>query len=160
MMDIGSCSIHMVHNSFSEGMDSFSLCVDGLVIKIYYFFRKSDLRWSNYRSVQIKKKVPFHRFEKHVKTRWLTLGSAAKKISEQLPALESYFLDFIPKNEKKNMQFQSYIDIVKYLDNLLLICYLNFTVRVSFFFNKHYTGLMQLEEPLIHLLYEQIKILS
>lgn len=104
IIDIGSCYIHLVHNAFLKGLDYFSLEISDFIIKVYYYFKKSDLRWSIYESIQHLKKVKKHKFIKHVSTRWLTIGPAADRMYEQLPALEEYFLKYIPSKEHATME--------------------------------------------------------
>lgn len=75
LLDLGSCDLHTVHNAFKAGLTVFGSDVSDLIIKTYYFFNGEALRSEEYRDIQKKLKMPepFHRFIKHVPTRWLTL---------------------------------------------------------------------------------------
>lgn len=134
LINIGSCSIHTVHNAYLKGLDSLFLDVSDFIIKIYYFFHHKDLRWSNYEKIQNDLKLPGHKFEKHVSTRWLTIGPAAERILEQYSGLEEYFLKFIPIKDSSTAKKQSYSDILQYLKDPSLKCILHFTSYVAHMF--------------------------
>ena len=157
LLDVGSCSIHFVHNGFLNGIDELTLDVSDYIVKVFYFFYHKDVRRSKYKAIQEKLEVKQHNFEKHIETRWLTLGPAAEKMMGQMPALEEYFLRYIPLNDKKTMKTKRYLDIKEYLDNPLLIFYLKFASYTAEIFTKNFTKLFQKEKPLIHILYIQLE---
>ena len=100
LINRGTCEIHTAHNSFLKLCDCLSLDVSDFIIKIYYFFHKRDVRCETYETIEQDLNVPQHKFLKHISTRWLTLGPAAKRIEEQLPALSYYFLKYLPPKKK------------------------------------------------------------
>ena len=157
LFNLTSCLLHTAHNAFLKGLQSLSLDISDFIIKIYYFFHNFHLRCTNFEKIQSDLNVPKHAFIKHVSTRWLTIGPAAERILEQLPALENYFLKYIPKNEKDTEKKQKYLDIVKYLKTNCLKSCLEFVVFTAKIFTTEFTLKLQLKEPLIHILYSQLK---
>lgn len=157
LLNVGSCSIHFVHNGFLNGIDELSLDVSDYIVKVFYFFHHKDVRREKYKIVQEKVQVKLHNFEKHIETRWLTLGPAAEKMISQIPALEEYFLNDIPLKDKKTLKTKRYLDIKEYIDNPLLILYLKFASYTAEVFTKNFTQLFQKEKPLIHILYSQLE---
>ena len=96
------------------------------------------------------------KFEKHCSTRWLTLGPACNRILEQMPVLKEYYLKFIAIKNSKTAKKQSYLDIVKYLQNPYIEPILHFTSYAAEILTKNLTLLMQKNQPLIHILYPQL----
>jgi hypothetical protein len=52
LIDMGSCSIHTVHNAFLAGLKVFGEEVSDLIIDIYYFFKKYPSRWEHFAEIQ------------------------------------------------------------------------------------------------------------
>ena len=71
------------------------------------------------------------------------MGPACERVIEQLPALNEYFLIFIPKNDKDTMKKQKYLDIVAVLKTPSLKAVLEFTAFIAKTFNCEFTGKMQ-----------------
>lgn len=157
LIDLGTCQLHIVHNAFLKGLDCLSEDVSDFIIKVYYFFHHRDLRCEDFEKIQVKLKLPPHKFIKHISTRWLTVGPAAERMLEQFEALEEYFLQFIPKKQPATAKKQNYIDIRSYLKNTFLKCTLQMIVYLSKIFTTEFTLIMQKEEPLIQVLYVQLK---
>lgn len=154
LIDIGSCSLHKVHNAFLKGLLEIGNDVTDLIITVFHFFDGWPARWEDYTSIQNKIKVPNHRFIKHVPSRWLSVGPAAERVLEQWKALDQYFLNFIPKNSSRQVtSSKNYKDIVKYLKQPDMRAQIILVTESSSFFTK-YTRFFQQEGPLVHLLYE------
>lgn len=71
--------------------------------------------------------------------------------------LNEYFLKYIPRKENATIKKQSYHDIIKYLKDKSLRTTLEFIVYSSKIFTSEYTCRMQNDEPLIHILYSQLR---
>lgn len=116
-----------------------------------------------FETIQEKLKLPRHRFIKHVSSRWLTLGPAAKRVLEQWDALCEYFVKQIPKQHdseraKKLMGLIQYKNIVNALKDPLKHAEVAFVVESAEFFERHSKSL-QKSEPMIHVLYEDVQAL-
>lgn len=157
LLNIGTCNLHIAHNAYLKGIDCFDLDASDFVVKVYYYFHKRDLRCEEFRVIQKELNLPLHVFVMHCNTRWLTLGSAAERMLEQLPALSEYFLRHIPKKYPKTLNNQKYLDIREYLKNPTLKANMQFIVYSAKIFTSEFTLLFQKEEPLIHVLYSQLR---
>lgn len=157
LLDIGTCAIHSIQNSFLKGLEEFGSDASDLILSVYYYFNDWPARWEDFTRIQEKLDVPTHRFIKHVPSRWLTLEPAASRLLEQWPALIEYFLKFIPaKKDQKEMGKAKYQSIVKYLKKKTMKCEVSFVLSSAHLFTR-ITGWFQKEEPMIHLLYTQVK---
>lgn len=83
LIDVGSCDIHIIHNAFKKGLDTYGKNIADLSINLHYFFDGEALRSEEYRNIQTKHGMAHHRFIKHVPARWLTLQDSTLRIIEQ-----------------------------------------------------------------------------
>lgn len=157
LYDVGSCLLHVANNGFVKGNQELPIEISDVLVKMYHFFHQQHLRCENFHMIQKEVKVPEHSFIQHSDTRWLTMSPSAERVYEQLPALIEYFSKYLPAKEKSTIQKQSYLDIRKYLLDKLLKPFLLFIAYVSKIFTVEFTAKMQKAEPLIHILYSQLK---
>lgn len=157
LIDLGSCNIHIVHNAFLKGCEKLGLDVSDFIIQVYYYFHHHDVRCENFSKIQVDKQIAQHVFIVHICSRWLTLGPAAERAEEQLPVLLEYFLKYVPRNDPETIKKKNYCAIREYLNNNSLKTYLQFIQYIAKIFTVEFTLLMQKEEPLIHILYSQLK---
>ena len=52
LIELGSCSIHIVHNVFGDGLGQFGKEIDQLCLDLYSLFKYSAARWEDFRKVQ------------------------------------------------------------------------------------------------------------
>ena len=90
LVDIGSCYIHVVHNSFAKAKETFSNDVEELAIDLFTYFKQSSARREDYNDVQIDIGVEEHMFQRHVSSRWLTLAPVVGRILEQWDVIQQY----------------------------------------------------------------------
>lgn len=159
LLDIGSCNLHIVHNSYEKGLGHLGGRVGEIAIAIHDFFAVWSGRWADYCQVQQKLNVPIHRFVKHVTSRWLSLSGAAERLQEQWPSLKEYFLKVIPKYEKKEreplMNLKSCQRISEFLRDPVALPEISFALESAKIF-EGFSSIFQKEEPMIHLLYEKM----
>ncbi|KAJ8684032.1 hypothetical protein QAD02_019824 [Eretmocerus hayati] len=101
--------------------------------------------------------MPLHQLIRHICSRWLTLGSACERVLEQLPGLNEFFFNTLPKDDVATTKRINYVEIVTYLKDPILKPTLQFVVFASKIFTENFTLLMQKEEPLIHILHPQLR---
>ena len=159
LIDLGTCDIHIVHNAYLRGCDKLSLDPSDIIVKVYYYFHNTDARCEIFESIQEKLGLPSHKFIKHASTRRLTVGPASERMIEQIPALEKYFLKYVPNNEPTTLEKKNYLEIRNYLKDVRLKSTLQFVVYAAKIVTTEFTLIMQKEEPLIHVLYVQLKVL-
>ena len=52
LIDLGSCSIHIIHNAFGKGLEQYGKRIDQLCIDLYKLFKYSSARWEDLRKSQ------------------------------------------------------------------------------------------------------------
>lgn len=154
IIDIGTCNIHTVHNAFLKGLSELGENVSDFIFQLHHFFDGWPARWQEYEAIQDKLKVPNHRFLKHVSSRWLTLGPAAERALEQWPAIIEYFTKYLPKS-KSVPTCMSYKNIVSFIKRTPAEVELSFTAHSAQTFSP-FTALFQRDEPLVHILHQQL----
>ncbi|KAE8738402.1 hypothetical protein FOCC_FOCC016123 [Frankliniella occidentalis] len=159
LLDAGTCNLHILHNSFLEGLKVFGLEVSDLVVLVHKFFCDFPARIESFQTVQQMKKVPQNMFLKHVSSRWLTLSPAVERLLEQWPALQHYFLREIAgktgDNYNKMRESYKYKFICKFLKDPMAQAELKFVIHSATLFER-FSKFFQKSEPLVHVLYEEI----
>lgn len=155
LINIGTCSIHTIHNAFLKGIDKYGENSEQLIISIYYYFKGWPTRWEEFENILEKFKLPVRRFIKHVPSRWLTLHDSANRVLENWSAVEYYFLKFIPQQKSSVSTTNSYTKIRDILSIITIKCEIIFIQSSAKIFMK-YTGLMQKSEPLVHVMYTEL----
>lgn len=128
ILDVGTCTLHKVHNAFRQGVDEMSFDFDKFVIDVSSFFKQSAARRKDYEMMEIFTDLEPHFAKKHVRSRWLSLRKACLRILEQYPNLKQYFLIFIPlqpnfkKDTKTSERYQrivkvSHVNVTKSIPN-------------------------------------------
>lgn len=156
LVNIGTCNIHTVHNAFMKGLVELGECASELIIDVYNFFNDFPSRWEDFEAIQIQEMVPQNRFIKHVSSRWLTIDGAAKRVLQQWPALVKYFVTFIPRNKNNLTKTAKYNRIVARLKRNVMkaeLCFVSCSAEIF----SAFTGLFQRQEPLVHVLYDDLR---
>jgi len=81
LLDIKSCTLHVVHNSFGKGLDSYGKSIPEFVVEIHQWFKLSAARREDFALLQESKGAQKLGFLKHVECRWLTLEPAVERIN-------------------------------------------------------------------------------
>lgn len=156
LIDIGFCNIHVIHNAFLKGLEELGCDASDFIISIYYYFKDWPSRWEDFTIIQNQKGLPNLHFVKHVSSRWLTMEQAACRVLQQWDAIIEYFLKFLPSKQAKVINTITCKKIVNFLRKRTIKIELMFICSSSSLFTK-FTGLFQREEPLIHVIYQQMK---
>ena len=109
LVDIGTCTLHMVYNAFGKGIQSFGHDAQDFTVKLFCWFKHSAARREDFKVHQLEEELNDVFLLRHVPSRWLTLQPAVIRILEQWPAIVSYFQQ-LPKDDKlvgKKQQLQS-----------------------------------------------------
>ena len=86
-MNIGSCSLHKVHNAFGKGLSCLKIDSDQFSCGIYLF----NSRREDYASLKEVTEVASAHAIKHSSTRWLSLKKACNQIIKLRDNLFQYF---------------------------------------------------------------------
>ncbi|KAF2901839.1 hypothetical protein ILUMI_04350 [Ignelater luminosus] len=157
LIDIGSCNIHVMHNAFRKGLQKVGNECAEFVISVFYFFNDWPARREDYAAIQTKMGITNHNFLKHVPTRWLTIEPAITRILEQFESLKYYVLNYLPKHAAKTtLNSSHYLQMKLFLKKADCKATLQYVKDFSQIFSK-FTAFFQREEPLIHLMFDQLK---
>ena len=156
---IGSCPLHIVNNSFGEGMGSLRAVInlDQFAIDLHFFFKYSAARREDFLQIRDITDVTVQYVLRHCQTRWLSIERVLVRIIEQYENLCTYFLTELPKQlcfKGKNGvgNTDRYKRISSNLNNKALLPYMAFIVYIAQDFRQFLLPL-QTSAPMIHLLY-------
>lgn len=155
LIDIGTCNIHIINNSFLKGLDQCGSNAADLIVAIKRFFKDRPSRIADYERCQKKVGVPKNKFIKHVESRWTTIEPACTRLIEQWPAVVEYFLKYIPKEEKHVEKTLAYKTIKDLLNKQTIKAEIRFVASSAKLFLK-FTTFFQNSAPLIHLIYDEV----
>lgn len=160
LVQIGTCCLHVAHSAFGKGVQEYGQQAVDFMIDLYYFFKLSPVRQEDLHDIQIDLECDEVFLKKHVETRWLTLVPAAERVISQWPALKKYFGTQLPKRDQKIAQNDRCKRIMRCIKDspLITLTQLNFLVHASIPFEK-FLKRFQKEEPLIHVLHEEMCVL-
>ena len=100
LVNTGSCQLHVVHNTFRKGLESYGEDIENLCIDLFYFFKLSATRREDFLKIQQKLDLDEVVFLRHVESRWLSLLPAVERVKDQFPVLLEYFKK-LPEADKK-----------------------------------------------------------
>ena len=153
---MGSCPLHLIHNSFKIGINSTNWSIKEFLNNLVIWFRHSPSRREDYLKISKTISNDIGKFIPHFTiTRWLEIGSILERIIEQWTNLDEYFLQYLPINRKVSIKKHRYISIKLYLEKKLTLIRLNFLVFLSHNIYEQILVWFQTSQPLIHLLYDE-----
>ena len=154
-LNIGSCSLHVAHNSFRKGLKKLSFDFEEFIHDLNFFLKHSSARREDYKSMEEITEVTTWFMLQYVNSRWLSLKPAILRILDQLPNIKEYFLRFLPnqKNFKREIQqTDRYKRIIAVLKDKMMPSYLSFAAFAAQDFES-FISKLQKREPMIHVLY-------
>lgn len=158
LIEVGTCSLHAVHNGFQKGLQKLNFDFDGFICDLVFFFKRSSARREDFKLVELATEVETAFLLKHVSSRWLSLKKALKRIVEQWLNLKEYFLIYLPKQKNFAKDIETtkrYQNIRKHLTSNLSLMYMHFAIHIADIFEGYLT-LLQSSKPIIHILYSAI----
>ena len=100
LVDLGYCTIHMVHNAFGKALEQYGKDIDQLCTDLHSQFKYSATRNEDFKELQIEMDLELHNFHQHTEVQWLSIGPAIKRILEQWKAITQFVAD-LTKDPKK-----------------------------------------------------------
>ena len=99
ILDIGTCSLHIVNNAFLEGLKELKneINLDEFAIDLHFFMKYSAVRREDFVNIVSVMEITAHFLLRHCTTRWLSLDKVLVQIIEQYENLKEYFLKTLPK---------------------------------------------------------------
>lgn len=158
LIRVGSCNLHIVHNSFKHAMTHAAnhWNVEDFLDTVFKFLHRYPARKEDFRGIQIEVGTKEEMIMRFVSNRWLTLIPVITRIINQWEALKEYFLKFIPESKiKSQLHSHSYQFLKSVLTDPSTLTRLHFLKSVSESF-ENFLKIMQVEEPLIHILYDEL----
>jgi len=153
---IGSCPLHLIHNSFKLGINSTNWSIEEFLDNLVFWFRYSPSRREDYLKISKTLSNCNGKFiSNFTTTRWLEIGSILERIIEQWTNLEEYFLRFIPINKKISVTKDRYLSIKTILQTKSTFIRLNFLIYLYHNIYEQILVWFQDTQPLIHLLYNE-----
>lgn len=149
---IGSCPLHLIHNSFKIGINCTNWSMEEFLHSLVHWFRHSPSRREDYHKISKNNGKFIPHF---TTTRWLEIESTLERVIDQWTNLEEYFLRYLPKNIKSSINKHRYSSIKTFLQTPINLIYLNFLVFLSHNIFGQILLWFQSTQPLIHLLYDE-----
>ena len=100
LVDLGSCSIHIIHNAFGKGLEKHGKEIDQLCLDLHSFFKYSAARQEDFKELQFDMDLECTNFQQHTGVRWLSIGPAIRRILEQWDAITQFVVQ-ISKDQKR-----------------------------------------------------------
>ena len=100
LVDLGSCTIHTVHNAFNKGMEQHGREIDQLCVDLFSLLKYSAARREDFKAKQIEMDLEVVNFIQHTEVRWLSIGPAVQRVLEQWDAICAFVSD-LAKDPKK-----------------------------------------------------------
>ena len=150
LMQFIPSNIHVAHNAFKEGLCAYGSQPKELAIDLFYCFWQFPCRRDDFAKVQEKVGFLEQMFTRHIQCRWLTLIPAVARVAQNWDALVQYFLTELPMSKpwKQIQKNEKYIRIARKLNDASMKVEMEFLIELEPLFQK--------EEPLIHILHEEM----
>ncbi|CAF1531235.1 unnamed protein product [Adineta ricciae] len=153
LMSIGSCPLHVIHNSFRRGTTSTQWAIDESVNEMWFRFSCSAAR-EDFVKVAHSIVDGYARFlHRFVCTRWIEIGMVLERVLEQWNIINEYFLIYLPQSDKtlaRNDRFQRITTTLKDKSTLTRFHFILYLYRTIF---KKALVWFQQERLLVHLVF-------
>lgn len=158
VLDIGSCNLHKVNNSFLKAIEDLDFEYDGFACDLCFFFKISSGRRGDFANMFLETEVETENMLKHSKIRWLSIGRSAQRIVDQWLNICKYFLEYLPTKKdgyKRVSKTERFKSIVRQLKNIETKPYLMFAVYLCSLVDD-FIKLFQSSHPICYLMYPAI----
>ena len=136
LIDLGSCTIHIIHNAFGKGIDQYGKDIDQLCMDLYFLFKHSSPRHEDF------------------KVWWLSMGSSIKRVIEQWDTIIWFVAKLAkdPRKVPKNIIYKRVYMMLGPKEKLVTKVSLEFLNLIITVFEK-FLLLFQESCPVVHILY-------
>ena len=157
LVDLGSCSIHTIHNAFGKGLEKCGKEIEQLCMDLHALFKYSAARREDFREVQIEMDLDLSNFLQHTVVRWLGIGPALKRILEQWEAVTQFVTDLAkdPKKLARSINFKRVHMMLNAKEKMVTRVLLEFLNDVIPVFEQ-FLLLFQRASPVIHIMYDSM----
>ena len=153
LVDLGSCSIHTIHNAFGKGLEKCGKEIEQLCMDLHALFKYSAARREDFREVQIEMDLDLTNFLQHTVVRWLSIGPTVKRILEQWEAVTQFVTDLAkdPKKLPRSINFKRVHMMLNAKEKMVTRVLLEFLNDVIPVFEQ-FLLLFQRASPVIHIM--------
>ena len=157
LVDLGSCSIHTIHNTFGKGLEKCGKEIEQLCMDLHALFKYSAARHEDLREVQIEMDLDLTNFLQHTVVRWLSIEPAVKRILEQWEAVTQFVTDLAkdPKKLPRSINFKRVHMMLNAKEKMVTRVLLEFLNDVIPVFEQ-FLLLFQRASPVIHIMYDSM----
>ena len=154
LVDLGSCTIHIVHNAFGKALEKYDKDIDQLCTNLHSLFKHSTARCEDFKELQIEMDLELYNFHQHTEVQWLSIGPAIKRILEQWKAITQFVADLTkdPKKVPTGVSFKRVYAMIGTREKAVTRVALEFLNSVIPLFEK-FLLMFQKGSPVIHILY-------
>lgn len=155
ILNIGTCSLHPIHNGFAKCLKKIDFEFDEFPRDIWFFFKLSPARREDYKLASLITELESATFFRHVNSRWLSLKKVLTRILDQWENLVEYFLKFLPAEKNFTREIEKtdrYKRIRKHLVNHQTKLYIHFAVHVADIL-ENFMIPFQTSNPVIHCIF-------
>lgn len=139
IIDIGTCPLHQVHNSYEKALKKLNFDFDSFAQDLHFFFKHSSARREDFHLMELITEVETDNKLRHVSSRWLCLKKVLNRIMDQWEKLQKYFLVFLPKQKRFAADIEKtdrYQRIRKNLTSQTSKLYIYFAIYIADCFEK------------------------
>ena len=154
-VDIGTCNIHIIHNSFGKGIKKYGKDCEQLAIDLHSLFKYSAARREDFRELQLNLDLEQRIFLEHTNLRWLSIGPSVRRIIKQWEAIEEFVrcLEGTPRELPRVCGQRCQIQAA--IKKPVKLVQFHFVASMVPLFEEFMVN-FQHDEPHIHVLYEQM----
>ena len=157
LIDLGSCTIHTVHNAFGKGNEQYGKDIDQLCADLHSLFKYSAARRGDFKEIPVELELLENSFQQHTEVHWLRLGPAIKRILGQWDAMVHFVME-LAKDSSRSPKSAHYKRVYMMLGTKekdvtrVTLEFLNDIIPV---FEK-FLLLFQKSSPVIHVVYDSL----
>ena len=144
LLDIGSCSLHVVHGAFRSGMKQTNWGIDLLLRSLYNLFNETPARREDYTKITGCKVFPLQ-FCGH---RWLEDKKVAERALEIWPQITTYINETLKKPKSQIPNSSSFATVRSAVNDILTVAKMDFFVSTTTMM-KPYLQMFQSDAPLV-----------
>ena len=143
MINIGSCSLHVIHGAFKSGAQSSGWNIDGVLRALHYLFRDAPARAADYTEISGSKELP----KRFCSTRWLEDTAVAERAISIWPNVKKYVTETLRLPKNKIPKIQSFEIVTQAVNDVLFPAKLQFFITQASLLSS-YLEIYQTEKPM------------
>lgn len=152
LLDVGSCSLHVVHGAFRSGMNKTNWGLDTLLRSLHNLFHESPAKREDYTKITKSDIFPLP-FCGH---RWIEDKKVAERALEIWPNITTYVTEILKKPKSQIPTSSAFVTVKSAVQNILTIAKLQFFISTASIM-KPYLQVFQSDAPLLPFVTSEIQ---